>query len=352
MRNIRGRAFWEGGRDHTSHHLVSLGLGERKTVILLYCLSILFGIIALLYTKIDLIIVSIFAILTVIVMLFFGIFLADVKTYKKEEELNQARRQKQKSNNVIFNTVLFYKRNALEVIVDLVLICVAYYSAYLLKHDGNIPNPVFTTISRSLPLIVIIKLISFFVFGLYTRVWSYISIHDVISVFKAVSLSSLLSIVSVTFLFRFVDYSRAIFILDWLILLFLAIGIRVIIPILSEYFFASRGKEKKLLILGAGNTGEMILREIKRSSSLNYNPIGFIDDDRQLVGKKIHGVKILGTRQNLEKIIKEKNINEIFIAIPSLPEKELEDIVSICSVNNCRLRKVGGMLAFSENYEI
>lgn len=352
LRNVRGKAFWEGGRDHTSHHLVSLGLSERKTVILLYCLSILFGTIALLYTKINLGIVSIFAILTVIVILFFGIFLADVKTYRKEEDLERARKQKQRGNNVVLNTVLLYKRNALEVIVDLVLICVAYYSAYLLKYDGNIPNPVFTIISRSLPLIVTIKLTSFFVFGLYTRVWPYISIHDAISVFKAVSLSSLLSIVSVTFLFRFVDYSRAVFILDLLILLFLVIGIRVVTPILSEYFFASRRKEKKILIFGAGNTGEMLLREIKRNNLLNYNPIGFIDDNKVKVGKKIHGIKVLGTRQVLGKVIKMKGIGEIFLAIPSLPESDLKEITTICSINGCRLRKMGGMLDFSENYEI
>ncbi|MEW6009463.1 MAG: hypothetical protein AB1629_07510 [Candidatus Omnitrophota bacterium] len=352
MRNIRGRSFWIGGRDHTSHRLVSLGLSERKTVIILYLLSLVFGFIALLYTKIDIIMVSIFAVLTVLILLFFGIFLSDVKSYEKEEEFEKAQKKKETSGSVIFNTVLLYKRNFLESFVDLILICVSYYSAYLLKYDGKIPASVLSIISSSLPVVVAIKIIAFFVFGLYSRVWPYMGIPDVISIFKSVSLSSILSIVAVTFLFRFVDYSRAIFILDWLILLFLAIGIRIIIPILSEYFFDSRTKEKKILIFGAGNTGETILREIKRSRVLNYNPVGFIDDDKRKVGKKIRDVKVLGTRESIEKNIRLKNIKELFVAIPSLPESDLKEIDSYCHATGCRLRKIGSILGYIHDKEI
>lgn len=344
MRNIRGRSFWIGGRDHTSHRLVSLGLSERKTVIILYFLSIAFGLIAVLYTKIDIIIVSIFAILTILVLLFFGIFLSQVRTYEKEGEFEKAQKKKETNGNVMFNTVVLYKRNFLDCVVDLVLICVAYYSAYLLKYDGKIPSAVLSIIGSSLPLVISIKLITFFTFRLYSRIWPYMGIPDVVSIFKSVSLSSILSIVVVTFLFRFIDYSRAIFILDWLILLFLMIGFRVSTPIFTEYFFNISVKEKNILIFGAGNSGETLLREIKRDRHSKYHPIGFVDDNKEKVGKRINGVLVLGTRHNLTKILKNKRIDELFVAVPSLSELDFLEILNVCQGNGINVRKVGRIL--------
>lgn len=344
IRNLKGRAFWEGGRDHTSHRLVTLGLSERKTVVLLYFLSFLFGLIALLYTKIDILIVSIFAALILIVMFFFGVFLSEVKVYEKEEELENARKKKISSGNVILNTVLLYKRNFLEVVVDLILIYIAYHSAYLLKYDGRIPEAVASLIGKSLPLVIAIKLLCFFSFGIYSRIWPYMSVTDVISIFKAVSLSSLLIIVSVTFLFRFIDYSRAIFILDWLILLFLATGVRVTIPILTEYFFAVASKEKRVIVLGAGNTGEALVREIKRNQGLRYHVIGFIDDDKEKVGKKIRGISVLGTRHKLANILKTRRIDELFITIQNFSEAEFNSISAACNANGVKVQKVGRIL--------
>ncbi len=348
MRNIGGRSFWIGGKDHTSHRLVSLGLSERKTVILLYSLSFLFGLVALLYTKIDIIIVVILSVLTIIILLFFGIFLSEVKTYDKLDELDKARKKKQISGNVVLNTVLLHKRNFLEVVVDLVLICLAYYSSYLLKYDGNIPQSVFRLISESLPLIISIKLVAFFCFGIYSRIWPYMGISDVISIFKAVSSSSLLSIVAVTFVFRFIDYSRAIFILDWLILIFLVTGIRLAIPVFSEYFFSARTKEKNILIFGAGNTGEAFLREIKRDKNLKYHPVGFIDDDRAKIGKKIRGIPVLGARNNLSDIIKSRKIDTLFVAIPTLGKEDFQLITSLCRENGVNLRKINRIFDFEE----
>jgi len=344
MRNIGGRSFWVGGKDHTSHRLVSLGLSERKTVIILYCSSIVFGLIALLYTKLNIMIVSIFAILSILALAFFGIFLAEVESYEKEEELEKARKKKISKGNVVLNTVLLYKRNFLEVVVDLILICISYYSAYLLKYDARIPLYVFPLISKSLPIIIVIKLLAFFSFGLYSRIWPYMSIHDAISIFKAVTLSSILNVVAVTFFFRFVDYSRAIFILDWLILLFLATGIRIVIPTLTEYFSSVSAKEKKIIIFGAGNTGEAVLREIKRSKNLKFHALGFIDDDKGKVGKKIRGVPVLGSRNHLAKILQSLKIDAVLVAIPTLSESDFQEIGLICRENKVSIRRLGRIL--------
>ncbi|MFH1202722.1 MAG: hypothetical protein V1674_07590 [Candidatus Omnitrophota bacterium] len=352
MRKFGGRSFWQGGRDHTSHRIVSLGLPERRAVVLLYIISILFGLIALTYTKIDFIIVFILMLLTFIILFFFGIFLSDVQTYESKEDIEFARQKKLKQNKVVLNTVLLYKRIFLEVSFDLVLICISYYCAYLLKYESKIPEAAFLLIRESLPIMIVIRMVAFFKFGLYNRVREYISIPDLISIFKAVTISSLLGIVMLTLIFRFKDFSRVIFIIDWLILLFLVCGIRVILPILNEYFFSARTKGKRILIIGAGNTGEMVLREIKRSKTVNYHPVGFIDDDTEKAGKRIHGIPILGSREDVANLIKDYKIDELLITLPHNRKKEIIEFSTICEYCDIPYRKISGILDLKEEGDV
>ncbi len=344
VRILRGRSILEGGKDHISHRLVSLGLSERRAVLLLYFLSIIFGLIALLYSKIDIILVTLLSTLTLVVLLFFGIFLAEIKTYK-DSEIQKERLKKMREGKIILNTFIFNKRRIVEVLVDVALICVAYYSAYLLRYEGKLNSINLSLVKNSLPWVIIIRLSCFWKFGLYRGIWRYIGINDLIAVFKAVSLSSTLIVLAMTFLFRFGEYSRVVFVMDWLIVLFFLTGIRIFIRILDESFshYYNLGK-KKILIFGAGDTGELLLREIKRSVSLNYNPVGFIDDDRSKADRTIHGVPVLGARLDIQDIVKEMGIEEIIIAIPSATRDNLRDIFEICASCNIPYREIYGMM--------
>lgn len=342
LRIFQGRSILKGGKDHVSHRLVSLGLSERKAVTLLYFLSIVFGLVALLYSKIDVIIVTLLSALTIVVLLFFGIFLSEIETHK-DTQIEKEKLRKIKEGKVILNTFIFNKRMIVEVLVDVVLICVAYYSAYLLRYDGKLNETNLSLIKNSLPWIIVIRLLCFWHFGLYRGIWRYISINDLISIFKAVSLSSGLMILLLTFQFRFGEYSRVVFVIDWLLVLFLLTSIRIFLRTLDESFANYRLGKKKILIIGAGDTGELVLREVKRNHSLNYNPIGFIDDDQSKVGRAIHGVPVLGTRKDISGIVKESGIDEIIIAIPSIPEESLRELFDICSACSVPYREIYGM---------
>jgi UDP-GlcNAc:undecaprenyl-phosphate GlcNAc-1-phosphate transferase len=343
MRKIRGRPFMQGGKDHTSHRLVSLGLSERKTVLLLYLLSILFGLIALAYSKIDVIIVSILAVLALIILLFFGIFLAEVERWGNNE-IEKARKKKMEEGKTVLNTLILNKRRIVEVLIDFILICLSYYSAYLLRFEGKVSVANLSLIKESLPWIIIIRLICFSYFGLYRGVWRYIGITDLTSIFKAVSLSSILSVMFLTLFFRFKDYSRVVFIIDWLLLLFLVSGIRILIRILREYFSSLQMGGKRILIMGAGDTGELLLREIKRNKNLNYDAVGFVDDDLSKVGRKIHGVPIFGTREEIPQLVQTEMIEEILIAIPSTSIENLEQIFKICKDCGVSYRQISGII--------
>ncbi|UCB57015.1 MAG: hypothetical protein JSV30_07405 [Candidatus Omnitrophota bacterium] len=341
MRRFKGQAVSQGGKDHTSHRLVLLGLSERKTVLLLYLLSILFGLIALLYARIDIIIVSILAALALIILFFFGVFLGETKNLSdKERELLK----KQQSQKTILNTIFLHKRRIAEVIIDLILICISYYAAHLLRFEGRISSANFSLMMKSLPWMIVIRLTSFYYFGLYRGIWRYIGIKDLAAIFKAVSASSLLTILFLTLFFRFQEYSRVVFIIDWILMLFLAAGTRVLIRVLRESFISLHPGQKKVLIFGAGDAGEMVLREIRHNKALNYHAVGFLDDNPKKVGRRIHGVSVLGTREKLPRLVKDRGIEEVIIAVPSEKKEALESIFEVCRSCGVKYRRMAGIL--------
>jgi UDP-GlcNAc:undecaprenyl-phosphate GlcNAc-1-phosphate transferase len=181
-------------------------------------------------------------------------------------------------------------------------------------------------------------------FGLYRGVWKYIGISDFLTIFKVVSLGSVISVLFLTFTFRFRDYSRAVFFIDWLLLLFLVTGSRFLFRIIDEFLSRLQSGEKNVFIFGAGDAGEMVLREIKRNRSLRYNPIGFIDDNPAKKGNKIHGIPILGSRDRIKDLAKDHKIEEIIIAIPSLDQDNFSEITKICQESNIPFRNIKGIL--------
>jgi UDP-GlcNAc:undecaprenyl-phosphate GlcNAc-1-phosphate transferase len=343
MRRFKGRPISQGGKDHTSHRLVFLGLSERKTVLLLYVLSILFGLIALLYARIDIIIVSILTLLAVIILFFFGVFLGETKIQPDKEKEAFSKNHSQREKTVL-NTIFLHKRRVAEVIIDFLLICISYYAAYLLRFEGRISQAHFDLMTTSLPWLIVFRLGCFYYFGLYHGIWRYISIKDLVAIFKAVTISSILTILFLTFFFRFQDYSRVIFIIDAILILFLAAGTRILIRVLRESFISLKPGEKQVLIFGAGDAGEIALREIRYNKGLNYHPVGFLDDNPKKTGRSIHGVPVLGTRQRLKTLVKERNVEEVIIAIPSAPQEVLDSLFHACQECGIKYKRMAGVL--------
>jgi len=343
MRKFRGKPISQGGKDHTSHRLVFLGLSERKTVLFLYAVSIFFGLIALLYAKLNIVVMSILVILGIIILFFFGVFLGETKIYsdKKSESFNRNQSKKEKT---VLNTLFLHKRRIAEVLIDFMLICVAYYAAWLLRFEATISDTNFILIRKSLPWLVVLRLSCFYYFGLYQGIWRYMSIRDLLAIFKAVATSSIMMILFLTLFFRFKDYSRVVFIIDLILMLFFAAGARILIRVLRESFVSLSPGGKRILIFGAGDAGEMALREIRHNRSLNSRAIGFLDDEAKKVGRRIHGVPVLGSREKLSKLVKEKNIDEVIIAIPSLSEEILESFIRECQECGVKHKRMAGIL--------
>jgi len=333
VRFFNGRPISEGGRDHTSHRLVAFGLPERTTVLLFYAMSMACGLLAVVGLQSDWLVSSIIAVIMVIGLLYLGIFLSGIVSYGEN-----AKRVEGKSSNVILNLFLMEKKRIGEVFLDAILIGLSFTVAFLIRFDG-LPVPYNQVVVQSLPLLIPIKLCVFFYFGLYRGLWKYVGIQDLLNIVKAVTLSSLISVAVMTMAYRFENYSRAVFFIDWMVLLLGVCGVRVAIRVIKEYlegWIEMNGK--RLLIIGAGDAGEVALREIRNNQQFQYAPIGFIDDNPEKIGRRIHGIPVLGTREDIPELVKKCQIEEILVAIPSAQPHRLGRIVKECQITGLAVK--------------
>jgi|WetSurMetagenome_2_1015567.scaffolds.fasta_scaffold00078_34 FlaA1/EpsC-like NDP-sugar epimerase len=231
------------------------------------------------------------------------------------------------------------------VLVDALLVTAAYILAYWLRFDGGIPPEEWINIERTLPLIIPTKLVLFFFFNLYRGMWRYTSLIDMINVFKACTISSVVIILAILYTFHIIGFPRSVFAIDWVITILLIGGIRFgirmaltnhISTLLSFRSIRGSNSARKLLIIGAGDAGEKVLREIRDNPLVLFEPFGFLDDSKVKQGQMIHGVRVIGTIDDLQKLPDE--YDEILIAIPSARGDEMRRIVKLCERTGKKFR--------------
>jgi len=243
---------------------------------------------------------------------------------------------------------------------DLLLLAASFYTAHLIRFEFAVPPDFLNRFMLLLPFLLVIKIACFYFFDLYRGMWRYTSISDLLNVIKAASISSLLIILYVLLRYRFHGFSRSIFLMDWcLTILFIAgfrLAVRIyfenmddyqagnsIVKALPEFFRRNRKGFKNLLIIGAGNTGEKTYREIRDNERLQYRIIGFLDDNPAKVGRKIHGVPVLGYIQDLKAHAIKFKIDEILIAAPSASAEQMRRIVEVCDKSGLIYKTMPGM---------
>ena len=337
LRKLSGRAASQGGRDHTSHRLVALGLSEKRAVLMLYGLAALSGLLAVtlreLKPDVSLALLAIFTLgLTLL-----GVYLAGVKGYDEEEEVRA------EHDNLLFAFLIdfSYKRRIFEVLLDVILIVLAYWSAYAIKFEPFSNSPAWKLFLRTLPVLVVVRLAAFLAFGVYRGIWRYTSMDDLLAFAKAVAAGSIVSMIIVLFKFRFQGFSRAVFLIDALVMLLLLAGSRIAFRFFRQVLpSGSAGKGQRVLIYGAGDAGELLLRELLNNRELSYAPVGFMDDDTNKHGKLIHGFRVFGGNGLLPKIISDHRVEQVLISTPRISEERIAEILSECEARNVELRRL------------
>ena len=221
-------------------------------------------------------------------------------------------------------TPLFLRRSGL-LLAQLLLVVIANRAAFALRFDGEEPAWALSAWLHMLPWVVAIRGLTFVPFRLYRGMWRYTSVYDLRAIVLAVATSSLLLAAVASTPLGPPVYPRSIFVIDAVLLTIALAGIRISHRLYGE--FAARSPGKRVLIIGAGDAGAMIVQDILTEAQYEYQPIGFIDDDPAKRGHCIHGVPVLGSRADLERVLTAQRPDEVLIAIPSAAPDLIRAIV-------------------------
>ena len=214
--------------------------------------------------------------------------------------------------------------------------------AFLIRFETGISEYYVHTFFHYLPLIVVLRLLFFLQGGLYKGLWRYASISDLIKIIKSATIGSCIFVLFVRYLIGDVSYPLSIYVLDWLLFIVITGGTRLFIRVFRE-FTAAEPSGKRILVIGAGDAGEMIVREMKNNKEHLYEPIGFIDDDIDKKGLTIHDVPILGTIDMLPKIIAKHRPDEILISESDGTKRTIREIYELCKSFHLTIKKMPGI---------
>ncbi|HEY0416565.1 MAG TPA: Gfo/Idh/MocA family oxidoreductase [Gaiellaceae bacterium] len=314
VRLLEGRPVSQGGRDHSSHRLVSLGVSETGAVVLLALVSAALGATSLAYEAFGSGRVAALGVLVSFALLVqFGSFLADVGR-------QDARRRS-----------WLYMRRLAEVAVDGALISAAFLAAYLLRFNGvGTPNQRHYFL-LTLPVLLASRYVALLAFGMYAGVWRYASARDALRATTAIAVSEVaaVGVLSIT-QGPIGDFSRSVFVIDTLICSVAIVAARFAERALVQFVELARRRDvRRVLIVGAGRTGRSLLRELRETPGQRV--VGFVDDSPALRGRRLNGAKVVASLANVEQALDRYRPDVVFVTIPNAPRERLDRVVEACA---------------------
>ena len=248
-------------------------------------------------------------------------------------------------------------RNRVFLIGDVFLIVVSVLGSFALRFElGPLFEYYMPQAIRMSLLAMLIKPLVYWGFGLYRRLWAYASTRELTLVISAVSAASILLFVAVITMIYFqsrspeyIGFPRATLVIDWLLSMILVGGLRFISRIVADSRSSAATRNgnhsfaRNVLIVGAGDAGALVVREIQKNPQLNLNPVCFLDDDEAKRKSQIHGVPVLGSLEDLSKIVKARRIQEVIISIPTAPGNVIRQVADICRREKINFRTMPGM---------
>lgn len=230
--------------------------------------------------------------------------------------------------------------------LDIALIATSLYLSFLLRFDFSIPFDQFEALREALAVVLIAKPALFALSGMYRNIWRYASLQDAYQIFKVVTFSSFASGFLLVFMEGPHALPRSIYILDWLILFSSVFASRLVWRIYRETrHIPSLRKGKRTLIIGAGDAGNLLLKEIRKQASSPYNVVGFVDDAPDKRGLRLSGVRVLGGTNHLAALVRRHRIEEVIFAIPSGDGELMRRVLARCERAKARFKTVPGITA-------
>ncbi len=280
-------------RTHYYQRLTSVGFSHKQITLLEYLVTVLLGVSALFVFRGEAIFVAVFSGLCIVFLLW---ALLKIRSLER-------------------GGAPFPRWRTIAIALsDLIFIAASYLLSYYLRLNFQPREAEVSAMLMSLPIVLLIRTALFYHYGLYRGIWRYTTFDDVIRIVKAVSIGSLIMIVSFTLLFRFAAFPRSVFVIDWFILTVFIGGSRIATRWFHELPAHEELSGKRVAIGGAGHAAEVMLHTIKRAGGLI--PVGYLDDRAGMTGKMIHGLEVLGSYGDIESLADRHGIDEIYMASP------------------------------------
>ena len=227
------------------------------------------------------------------------------------------------------------------ILIDAIILAIAPILALLLRFEGKLPAKELASIQECIPWIVIASIAIFYFYGMYHRIWHYARMRDLIAIVGAVTLAQ--ALIFIVTLLAEIPVPRSVIILTWLISICAIGAIRLMFKINLDMVTESKGGKENLLIVGAGDAGAMLVRELEQNAAATTNIIGFVDDDEKKKNGRLAGFPILGTINELPQIVKANKVDEIVIAIPSADGDTIRHIDNQCRQTGAKVRIMPGI---------
>ena len=322
VRLVERRPVTQGGRDHSSHRLVYYGLSESRAVALLALIALALGATGVAYNVLDEPrVTAIGVVLTFVLLVQFGGFLT---------ELSERARRGQPGDTSLRHALTFEPRRLVEVLVDFVLITGSFLAAYLLVIGGRGTELQRGTFLAALPVVLGMRYVAFVGFRIYRRVWRYATARDALAIAAACFLSELAALAIVVATRSLADFPARIFLVDAVVCTAAVTFSRLVLRLLPDLrMLHRRGDRRRVLLVGAGRAGRSLVREFREDP--NARVVGFLDDNPALRRRRVQGVTVLGTTDEVETVLVTARPDEVLVSIPNAPRNRLDVVVRACA---------------------
>ena len=323
-RMVSGRSTSVGGRDHSSHRLVAIGLSERSAVALLWLLAAASGAIGVAFRRSETW-WSIVAAIFLIGMTIFAIYLGGIRVY---ENSDRAALERGGLTPIVVDFV--YKRRIAEVLLDFVLVTLSYYAAYRLKFELVEFAANFAFFLQSLPVVLAVQLLAFFAVGVYQGIWRHFSSSDAVTIVKGTIVGTIASELIILYMNRFQNYSRTVFIIYAVLVTLMVIGSRASFGVIAEALQRRRQTGRRVIVYGAGDGGAMAVRELLNAADQDVRIVGFIDDDPRKRRNRVRGYRVLGSFEALPAFIADGAVDAVVLSVRTMDAARLQALEALC----------------------
>lgn len=322
MRLLARRPISQGGNDHLSHRLVKAGLSPRWAVLTLYALAAIAGFIGFVTRGAGLGLGLALLVGLAVATFILGVTLARIRIYPDVGAAPPGGIPLQRAPG------LSYLRQVATVGIDGVLVILSYYAVYSIWYaPGDFVDARFL---QSLPIVFSCKLAALALFRGHLRMWRYTSTHDLIALVWASTVGSVLAVLAILFLHNFAGYSRAVFVLDWVLFSALLGSSRLMLRGLSEVLRPGPDSGARVLIYGAGNGGVALLEKLRRNADLGRVVVGFMDDDVLKQRTRVQGLPVFGGARALPAVLPRRKIEEVIISTTRLSPERVTQVRAAC----------------------